>query len=93
VSEQELLQAAKDADVAALELRREGNQAALENAAKWEERARVMRAGKAEYLKQQANEQAKSAIVEEYLKTQVMRRALTRKTPSLSRDGTTVVMR
>jgi hypothetical protein len=93
VSDQELIEAAKDADLAALELRREGNEPALANAAKWEERARVMRAGKAEYLKQQANEQAKSAIVEEYLKTQVMKRALSRKFPTLSRDGTTVVMR
>ena len=92
VSDQELLEAAKDADIAALELRREGNAASLANAGKWEQRARVMRAGKAEYAKNQANELAQSAMVEEYLKTRVMINMLNHRTPSLSRDGTTVIM-
>jgi hypothetical protein len=88
VSDQELLQAAKDVDLVALEDRREGDFQALSNAVQWEELARVMRAGKAAYLKRaQANTQAKADIVEEYYKTQVMKRALTRKIPTLTPDG------
>lgn len=88
VSDQELLQAAKDVDLVALEDRREGGFQALSNAVQWENLARVMRAGKAAYLKRaQANTQAKADIVEEYYKTQVMRRALSRKITTLTRDG------
>jgi hypothetical protein len=88
VSDQELLQAAKDVDLVALEDRREGSFQALSNAVQWEDLARVMRAGKAAYLKRaQANTQAKADIVEEYYKTQVMKRALSRKIPTLTPDG------
>jgi hypothetical protein len=63
------------------------------NAATWDERARIMRAGKSAYLKEQSNTQAKAAIIEEYYKSQIMERALTGKRPGLSMDGGTVVMR
>ena len=54
-----------------------------------------MRAGKAEYLKRaQVNtQQGQQAIMEEYLKTQVMIGMLRRPAAGLSLDGTTVVMR
>jgi hypothetical protein len=88
VSDQELLQAAKDVDLVASEDRREGGFQALSNAVQWEDLARVMRAGKAAYLKRaQANTQAKGDIVEEYYKTQIMKRALSRKIPTLTPDG------
>ena len=90
-----LLQAAKDVDLIALQYRRDGGPENLGHAAQWEDLARLMRAGKAEYLKRaQANtQQGQNAIMEEYLKTQVMMGMLNRRSPGLSLDGTTVVMR
>jgi hypothetical protein len=95
VSDQELLQAAKDVDLIALQYRRDGGPENLGHAAQWEDLARLMRAGKAEYLKRaQANtQQGQNAIMEEYLKTQVVMGMLNRRSPGLSLDGTTVVMR
>ena len=79
VSNQELLQAAKDADLVALAQRREGQPKNLASAADWEELARTMRAGKEAYLKRQAAiRQGQADIVEEYLKTQVILGALNR---------------
>jgi hypothetical protein len=67
----------------------------LGKAAQWEDLARLMRAGKAEYLKRaEANTQAgQNAIVEEYLKTQLMIKMLHRPAATLSLDGKTMVMR
>jgi hypothetical protein len=95
VSDQELLQAAKDVDLVALQYRRIGGAENLGKAAKWEDLAGLMRAGKAEYLKRaEANTQAgQKAIMEEYMKTEVMIGMLTRPSPGLSLDGSTVVMR
>ena len=95
VSDQELLQAAKDVDLIALQYRRDGGPQNLVKAAQWEDLARLMRAGKAEYLKRaQVNtQQGQQAIMEEYLKTQVMIGMLRRPAAGLSLDGTTVVMR
>jgi hypothetical protein len=95
VTEQELLQAAKDADLVGTQCRRQGSQQDLVNAATWDERARLMRAGKAAYLKraQAITQQGQNAIMEEYLKTQVMIGMLNHRSPGLSLDGTTVVMR
>ena len=95
VSDQELLEAAKDVDLVASQYRRLAGPENLGKAAQWEDLARLMRAGKAEYLKRaQANTQAgQNAIVEEYLKTQVMIGMLRRPAARLSLDGTTVVMR
>jgi hypothetical protein len=95
VSDQELLQAAKDVDLIGLQYRRDGGPQNLVKAAQWEDLARLMRAGKAEYLKRaQVNtQQGQQAIVEEYLKTQVMIGMLRRPAAGLSLDGTTVVMR
>jgi hypothetical protein len=56
-------------------------------ATKWEEVARNLHAGKAAYAKEQANTQAKAAIIEEYYKSQIMKRALLRKIPTLTPDG------
>jgi hypothetical protein len=94
VSDQELLQAAKDVDLIALQYRRDGGPQNLGKAAQWEDLARLMRAGKAEYLKRaQANsQQGQNAMMEEYLKTQVMIGMLNHRSPGLSLDGTTVVM-
>ena len=94
VSDQELLQAAKDVDLVALQYRRVGGAENLGKAAQWEDLARLMRAGKAEYLKRaEANTQAgEKAIMEEYMKTQVMIGMLNHRVPGLSLDGTTVVM-
>jgi hypothetical protein len=86
-SEQELLQAAQDADLIAQECRRTGNAQDLVTATKWEEVARNLHAGKAAYAKEQANTQAKAAIIEEYYKSQIMKRALLRKIPTLTPDG------
>ncbi len=63
VSEQELLRAVRDADLIALEERREGGEQNLVSAAKWEERARIMRGGKAAYLKLQTNTQASTDML------------------------------
>jgi hypothetical protein len=95
VSDQELLQAAEDVDLVALQFRRVSGPQDVVKAAQWEDLARLMRAGRAEYLKRaQANTQAgRNAIVEEYLKTQVMIGMLRRPAAGLSLDGTTVVMR
>jgi hypothetical protein len=95
VSDQELLQAAKDVDLVALQYRRIGGAENLGKAAKWEDLAGLMRAGKAAYLKRaEANTQAgQKAIMEEYMKTEVMIGMLTRPSPGLSLDGSTVVMR
>jgi hypothetical protein len=95
VSDQELLQAAKDVDLIALQYRRDGGPQNLVKAAQWEDLARLMRAGKAEYLKRaQVNtQQGQQAIMEEYLKTQVMIGMLRRPAAGLSLDGTTVVTR
>ena len=95
VSEQELLQAAKDVDLVALQYRRVGGAENLGKAAQWEDLARLMRTGKAEYLKRaEANTQAgQKAMMDEYLKTQVMIGMLNHRSPGLSLDGTTVVMR
>jgi hypothetical protein len=95
VSDPELLQAAKDADLVALQFRRAGGPENLGKAARWEDLARLMRAGKAEYLTSaQANtQQGQNAMMEEYLKTQVMIGMLNHRSPGLSLDGTTVVMR
>ena len=89
MSDQELLQAAKDVDLVALQFRRAGGPQDVVKAAQWEDLARLMRTGKAEYLKRaQANTQAgQNAIVEEYYKTQIMKRALSRKIPTLTPDG------
>jgi hypothetical protein len=94
VSGQELLQAAKDVDLVAMQDRRVGGPENLGKAAQWEDLARLMRAGKAEYLKRaQANsQQGQNAMMEEYLKTQVMIGMLNHRSPGLSLDGTTVVM-
>jgi hypothetical protein len=94
VSDQELLQAAKDVDLVAMQYRRVGVPENLGKAAQWEDLARLMRAGKAEYLKRaQANsQQGQNAMMEEYLKTQVMIGMLNHRSPGLSLDGTTVVM-
>jgi hypothetical protein len=94
VSDQELLQAAKDVDLVALQYRRIGGAENLGTAAQWEDLARLMRAGRAEYLKRaQANtQQGQNAMMEEYLKTQVMIGMLNHRSPGLSLDGTTVVM-
>jgi hypothetical protein len=94
VSDQELLQAAKDVDLAAMQYRRVGGPENLGKAAQWEDLARLMRTGKAEYLKRaQANsQQGQNAMMEEYLKTQVMIGMLNHRSPGLSLDGTTVVM-
>jgi hypothetical protein len=94
VSDQELLQAAKDVDLVATQYRRVGGPENLGKAAQWEDLARLMRAGKAEYLKRaQANsQQGQNAMMEEYLKTQVMIGMLNHRSPGLSLDGTTVVM-
>src|ERR1019366_642129 len=94
VSDQELLQAAKDVDLVAMQNRRAGGPENLGKAAQWEDLARLMRAGKAEYLKRaQANsQQGQNAMMEEYLKTQVMIGMLNHRSPGLSLDGTTVVM-
>jgi hypothetical protein len=94
VSDQELLQGAKDVDVVAMQYRRVGGPENLGKAAQWEDLARLMRAGKAEYLKRaQANsQQGQNAMMEEYLKTQVMIGMLNHRSPGLSLDGTTVVM-
>jgi hypothetical protein len=94
VSDQELLQAAKDVDLVAMQYRRVGGPENLGKAAQWEDLARLMRAGKAEYLKRaQANsQQGQNAMMEEYLKTQVMIGMLNHRSPGLSLDGTTVVM-
>jgi hypothetical protein len=94
VSDQELLQAAKDVDLVAAQYRRDGGPENLGKAAQWEDLARLMRAGKAEYLKRaQANsQQGQNAMMEEYLKTQVMIGMLNHRSPGLSLDGTTVVM-
>jgi hypothetical protein len=95
VSDQELLQAAKDVDLVALQYRRIGGAENLGKAAQWEDLARLMRAGKAEYLKRAAaNTQAgEKAMMEEYMKTQVMIGMLNHRSPGLSLDGSTVVMR
>jgi hypothetical protein len=87
MSEQELLQAAQDADLIARECRRTGNAQDLVTATKWEEVARNLHAGKAAYVRLQANTQAKADILEEYYKTQIMKRALLRKIPTLTPDG------
>ena len=87
VSEQELFRAAQDADLIALECRRTGNAQDLVTATKWEEVARNLHAGKAAYVRLQANTQAKAAIIEEYYKSQIMKRALLRKIPTLTPDG------
>ena len=94
VSDQELLRAAKDVDLVALQFRRAGGPQDVGKAAQWEDLARLMRAGKAEYLKRaQANsQQGQNAMMEEYLKTQVMIGMLNHRSPGLSLDGTTVVM-
>ena len=63
VSEQELLRAAQDADLIALEQRREGGEQSIVSAAKWEERARIMRGGKEAYLKLQTNTQASANML------------------------------
>jgi hypothetical protein len=94
VSDQELLQAAKDVDLVAMQDRRVGGPENLGKAAQWEDLAHLMRAGKAEYLKRaQANsQQGQNAMMEEYFKTQVMIGMLNHRSPGLSLDGTTVVM-
>jgi hypothetical protein len=94
VSDQELLEAAKDVDLIAAQYRRDGGPENVGHAEQWEERARLMRAGKAGYLKlAQANtQQGQNAMMEEYLKTQVMIGMLNHRSPGLSLDGTTVVM-
>ena len=94
VSDQELLRAAKDVDLVALQFRRAGGPQDVGKATQWEDLARLMRAGKAEYLKRaQANsQQGQNAMMEEYLKTQVMIGMLNHRSPGLSLDGTTVVM-
>ena len=94
VSDQELLRAAKDVDLVALQFRRAGGPQDVVKAEGWEDMARLMRAGKAEYLKRaQANsQQGQNAMMEEYLKTQVMIGMLNHRSPGLSLDGTTVVM-
>jgi len=63
VSDQDLLRAAKDADLVAVQCRRQGTQQDLVNAATWDERARIMRAGKEAYLKLQANTQANTDML------------------------------
>ena len=63
VSEQELLRGAQDADLIALEERREGGEQNLVYAASWEERARILRAGKEAYLKLQTNTQASANML------------------------------
>ena len=60
VSDQDLLRAAKDADLVAVQCRRQGTQQDLVNAATWDERARIMRTGKEAYLKLQANTRAQN---------------------------------
>ena len=94
VSDQELLQAAKDVDLVALQYRRIGGAENLGTAAQWEDLARLMRAGRAEYLKraQASTQQGQNAMMEEYLKTRVMMGMLNHRSPGLSLDGTTVVM-
>jgi hypothetical protein len=95
VTDQELLEAAKDVDLVASQYRRMAGPENLGKAAQWEDLARLMRAGKAEYLKRaEANTQAgQNAIVEEYLKTQLMIKMLHRPAATLSLDGKTMVMR
>jgi hypothetical protein len=69
VSEQDLLMAAKDADLVARQCRRQGTQKDLANAATWDERARIMRAGKEAFVNLQANQQANNAALERALAT------------------------
>jgi hypothetical protein len=94
VSDQELLEAAKDVDLIAAQYRRDGGPENVGHAEQWEERARLMRAGKAAYLKlaQASTKQGQDAIMEEYMKTQFMIGMLNHRSPGLSLDGTTVVM-
>jgi hypothetical protein len=60
VSEQELLRAAKDAEIVALEWRREGY---LATAPQWEQLARDCHAGKEAYLKRQVGTQANANMM------------------------------
>jgi hypothetical protein len=69
VSEQDLLMAAKDADLVARQCRRQGTQKDLANAATWDERARIMRAGKEAFVNLQANQKANNAALERALAT------------------------
>ena len=72
VSEQDLLMAAKDADLVARQCRRQGTQKDLANAATWDERARIMRAGKEAFVNLQANQQAVNAALKRALETQLL---------------------
>jgi hypothetical protein len=76
VSEQDLLMAAKDADLVARQCRRQGTQKDLANAATWDERARIMRAGKEAFVNLQANlqanQQAINAALKRALETQLL---------------------
>jgi hypothetical protein len=72
VSEQDLLMAAKDADLVARQCRRQGTQKDLANAAIWDERARIMRAGKEAFVNLQANQQAINAALKRALETQLL---------------------
>jgi hypothetical protein len=72
VSEQELLMAANDADLVARQCRRQGTQKDLANAATWDERARIMRAGKGAFVNLQANQQAIDAALKRAFETQLL---------------------
>jgi hypothetical protein len=76
VSEQDLLGAAKDADLVALQCRRQGTQKDLVNAATWDERARIMRAGKEAFVKLQTNQLAINAALKRALETQLLQQSV-----------------
>jgi hypothetical protein len=76
VSEQDLLIAAKDADLVARQCRRQGTQKDLANAATWDERARIMRAGKEAFVNLQANQQAINAALKRALETQLLQQSV-----------------
>jgi hypothetical protein len=67
VSEQELLRTATDCDTQAQELRWEGGEQNLANAATWDQAARNLRAGKEAYVKQIATQAANSEMLQIYL--------------------------
>jgi hypothetical protein len=63
VTEQELLQAARDADLVALQCRRQGGQQDLVNAAAWEGLARNWHAGKEAFVQQRASQQVNAQML------------------------------
>jgi hypothetical protein len=76
VSQQNLLMAAEDADLVARQCRWQGTQKDLANAATWDERARILRAGKEAFVNLQANQRAIDAALKRALETQLLQQSV-----------------